>query len=88
MFIWVQPQKMRALLKQLGVIRMFEGKKTYIGLFVAALPTLVGFLGYNIGPEGASELSGILGPLVDNVEEVIVSVGLLIGWYGRKVTKG
>ncbi len=67
---------------------MLEGKKTYIGLLVAFVPTIAGFLGYSIGPEAASELGGILAVAVDSIEELITTAGVLFAWYGRKVTKG
>ena len=65
-----------------------NGKKTYLGIIVAALPTVAGLFGYNVTVEGATELTGILGTLLENVEGLIQTGGLLLAWYGRKVTKG
>ena len=67
---------------------MFEGKKTYIGLVIAALPVVAGLFGYTIAPGAGEELSGLLATLADNAEEVIGTGGLLLAWYGRAVTKG
>ncbi len=66
---------------------MLTGKKTYIGILLAGLPLVAGLLGYNLTPEGAGELTGILGTLVENVEELITTGGLLFAAYGRRVTK-
>ena len=67
---------------------MLDGKKTYIGIATAALPVVAGFFGYNIAVGGVEELGGLLGSLLNNIESVITSAGLLLAWYGRKVTKG
>jgi len=65
---------------------MFEGKKTYIGILIAVIPTLAGFFGYTVG--SVADASTLLGTLADNVEAISVTVGGLIAWYGRSVTKG
>ncbi len=67
---------------------MLTGKKTFLGIFIAFIPTLAGFFGIEIGPEGASELGGLLGVAVDNVEAIIQTGGALLAAYGRYVTKG
>ena len=67
---------------------ILDGKKTYIGIAVAALPTVLGIFGYNVSVEGAAELGGLIGTVLENVEAVIVSGGALLAIYGRRVTKG
>lgn len=63
-----------------------DGKKTYLGILVAVVPTLAGFLGFSI--DGIAEAETLLSTLVENIEAVSVTVGGLIAWYGRSVTKG
>jgi len=66
---------------------LLSGQKTYIGIAIAALPTLLGFIGYSVSVEGAAELGGIAGTLLDNLEAVVVTAGALFAAYGRRVTK-
>lgn len=68
-------------------MKILDGKKTYIGILVAATPTIAGLFGYNISVEGAGELGGILENVMVNIETVIETVGLMIAAYGRIVTK-
>lgn len=69
-------------------MKFLDGKKTYIGILVAAAPTVAGFFGYDITVQGAGELGGALGLILTNVETVIEAVGLLVAAYGRLVTRG
>lgn len=64
-----------------------DGKKTYIGILIAAVPTVAGFLGYNVSVEGATELGDILSNLISEFEEIITLGGALLAAYGRRVTK-
>ena len=64
-----------------------DGKKTYLGILVAALPTVAAIFGYTITIEGAAELTGLVGTLLENVETVIATGGLLLAAYGRRVAK-
>jgi len=68
-------------------MEFLEGKKTYIGILIAAFPTVAGLIGYDITVEGAVELGGILGTLLGDIETTIGTFGLLIAAYGRRVTK-
>jgi len=68
-------------------MEFFSGKKTYLGILIAALPTLVGFLGFNVTVEGATELGALLGNVIVEFEELIVVGGALFAAYGRRVTK-
>jgi len=67
---------------------ILSGKKTYIGIIIAAAPTLLGFFGFSISPTAAVEGGALLSTLVENVEEIIVAGGAVFAWYGRSVTKG
>jgi len=66
----------------------FDGKKTYIGIIVAVVPTLAGFFGISINVVDVAEAGTLLGGLFDNIEVILATVGGLIAWYGRAVTKG
>ncbi len=66
---------------------LLSGKKTYIGIFIAVVPTLAGLFGYSVTSEGLAEAGTLLASLFDNVEELGVTVGGLIAIYGRAVTK-
>ena len=65
----------------------YAGKKTYIGIFIAVVPTLAGFFGYTISSEGIAEAGTLLASLADNGEALAATVGGLIALYGRAVTK-
>lgn len=54
---------------------MFKGIKTYIGIFVAVLPTLSRVLGYPI-----TDVAGL-------EEELITLLGTVIAVYGRFAAK-
>jgi hypothetical protein len=69
-------------------MKFLEGKKTYIGIFIAAAPTVAGFFGYDLSVEGATELGGILGDMLTNIDGLVTLGGTLIAAYGRVVTKG
>ena len=69
-------------------MKFFQGKKTYIGLLVAAVPMIAGAFGYNLTTEGATELGDLLVNVLTEFEELITAGGLLFAAYGRKVTKG
>jgi len=64
---------------------MFKGKKTYIGILIAILPTALGVFGYTITVEGAAELGGLIGSVLENAEGVVVAGGALFAGYGRLV---
>jgi len=63
-----------------------DGKKTYIGLAVAALPMLAGLFGFEVAEDGAS-LGVLLTEFVTDAEALFTSGGLLFAAWGRKVTK-
>jgi len=64
------------------------GKKTYIGIIIAVVPTLAGFFGYTISVGEIAEAGTLLAALADNLEALIATGGALFAWYGRAVTKG
>jgi hypothetical protein len=66
---------------------LLQGKKTYLGILVAALPTIAGLFGYNVSVEGSTELVDLLGSAIVELEELITAGGLLFAAYGRRVTK-
>lgn len=68
-------------------MELLKGKKTYIGIIIAVVPTIAGFFGYTISAQGVEEAGTLLSSLADNAEAIAVSVGGLIAWYGRAVTK-
>lgn len=59
---------------------MLEGKKTYIGLIVAAAPVIGNFFGYDVDPV---QVEG----LVIEVEAVVSAIGIAFATFGRAVTK-
>ena len=67
---------------------MFNGKKTYIGILVAALPTIAGLFGFDVAAGGASEIGALLTEFITGAEELFVTGGLLFAAWGRKVSKG
>ena len=67
---------------------IFDGKKTYIGILIAVVPTALSLFGYDVSLQGTAEMGELLTGLVENLEQVIISGGLLIAAYGRLVTKG
>jgi len=64
-----------------------DGKKTFIGIIVAAAPTILGFFGITLGVGDALEGGALLTTLTENLEAIIVSGGAIFAWYGRSVTK-
>lgn len=64
---------------------LLDGKKTYIGIIIAVVPTLASFFGYTVGD--VAEVGTLLSTLAGNVETISVTLGGLIAWYGRSVTK-
>jgi len=55
---------------------------------IAIVPTALSLFGYNISLQGTAEMGELLTALVENLEQVIISGGLLVAAYGRLVTKG
>ena len=79
---------MKILNKVFGAINLaLEGKKTFIGLIIAVLPTIAGLFGYDLTPVGSVELGGLLSTILDNLNAVIEGSGILIAAYGRLVTR-
>lgn len=70
------------------IMSFLDGKKTYIGLIVAALPTVAGLFGFDVADGGASELGALLTEFVVDAEALFTTGGLLFAAWGRKVTKG
>lgn len=68
-------------------MKFLEGKKTYFGILIAAIPVVSGVFGFDITPDNASEIGGIVGDIAKNITSVITSVGLLVAMYGRKKAK-
>lgn len=59
---------------------MFEGLKTFIGLAIAAVPSILPLFGLEVSaafPQEAGEI----------VEQIITIAGLVIALYGRLVAK-
>jgi len=59
---------------------ILKGKKTYIGIIIALIPTLAKLFGYDLSVEGAQEL-GV------EIDALVTYIGLIIATYGRVVTK-
>ncbi|QGH72432.1 MAG: hypothetical protein [Siphoviridae sp. ctpQM7] len=59
---------------------MFQGYKTFLGIFLAAAPTLANLLGYDIGSTFSDEFPKA-------VEDVVTIVGLCVALYGRLVAQ-
>lgn len=57
---------------------MMKGYKTYLGLLVAAVPTLAGLFGFDVLPTFSEQF-------VETAERIITVVGLGIAAYGRLV---
>lgn len=55
-----------------------SGSKTYIGLFVALIPTVASLFGYDVSATFNEDFTKL-------AEELVVLVGIAIAFYGRSV---
>lgn len=55
---------------------MLSGYRTFIGLFVAAIPNIATLFGYEVAPEFSQQAN-------EFIESAITILGLLIALYGR-----
>lgn len=60
--------------------RWYDGKKTYFGIALALLPTLLKIFGIDLGKE---ELAGLVDQGVVTADAVIALIGSALAIYGR-----
>ena len=65
--------------KEVKPMALLQGKKTYIGIVIAAAPIVAKLLGYDLGDNFGAELEGV-------INELVSAVGLIIAAYGRAKT--
>ena len=69
------------------ILKLLEGKKTYLGLIMLVTPTIAAWLGYDVNIQSVQDLGPLVVLVLENISSILETGGLLLAAIGRAVTK-